>query len=477
MDWLCTFRAISRAFSAILIAAAAPVSAQQTVAETELATGKRLLAQEHPDVLRVMARNDGFGGPRSSLIANRMQDRAPELVEEARSKMTVEPQGEGLWLIRFPYVNVVLVETRDSLVVLDTGYAAIGPVLRDLIPTLSAKPLKTIVMTHTHVDHAYGAFALLKDKPQIIASELFPRMADTDIRLRGSIAKYNNQPLANQPTSRADFVMPTLMFRDRMERTIGGEKFVFIHAKGETEEQIYIWMPRRKALITADYYQGFLPNAGNGKRIQRHVEEWTAALRHMISLKPALLLPMHGKAIVGEAPVAEALGTTADAMEHITKQVVDRLNTGDRKDVILSSLDWPERFAKSPLLTTSYVRPEDIGKMVAHRWTGWWDDIPSHYNALNFEEEAREAVALAGGVVAIDKRARALLENNPRLATRLADWAFFGAPDDPIAMQLAVYVYMARIAAPDTPIQEATIYLDIAARARARLDESKKSAH
>ncbi len=474
MDWLCIFRAINRGFSALLLAVAAPIAAEPTVAEAELATGKRLLAQEHPDTLRAMARNDGFGGPRSSLIANRMQDRAPELVAEARIKMTVEPHGKGLWLIRFPYVNVVLVETKDSLVLLDTGYAAIGPVLRDLIPTLSPKPLKTIVITHTHVDHAYGAFALLKDKPQIIASEIFPRIVDTDIRLRGSIAKYNNQPLANQPTSRADFVMPTLTFRDRMDRTIGGEKFVFIHAPAETEEQIYIWMPGRKALVTADYYQGFLPNAGNGKRIQRHVEEWTAELRHMVSLKPALLLPMHGKVVVGESPIADALTTTADAMEHITNQVVDRLNKGERKDVILSSLDWPDNFANSPLLATSYVRPEDIGKMVAHRWTGWWDDIPSHYNALNFEEEAREAVALAGGVEAIEKRARALIKTDPRLATRLADWAFFGAPDSTVAMQLAVDVYLARIAAPDTPIQEATIYLDIAAKARARLEMLKK---
>ncbi len=262
-----------------------------------------------------------------------------------------------------------------------------------------------------------------------------------------------------------------------MKLTIGGEKFDFIHAPAETEEQIYIWMPERKVLITADYFQGFLPNAGNGKRMQRHVEEWSAALRHMASLKPALLLPMHGSAIAGEAAIADALNITAEAMEHIIDQVVDQLNKGERKDVILSTIDWPERFAKSPLLAPSYVRPEDIGKMVAHRWTGWWDDIPSHYNALNFEAEAREAVALAGGVAAIEQRARALLKTDPRVATRLTDWAFFGAPDSPVAMQLAVDVYLARIAAPDTPIQEATIYLDIAANARARLETLKKSAH
>jgi alkyl sulfatase BDS1-like metallo-beta-lactamase superfamily hydrolase len=441
----------------------------QTDAEKDIAAGRRMLAQEHPEIVQALARYDGFGGPASRLIANRMQDRAPELVAEARSKMTIEPKGKGLWLIRFPYVNVVLVETKDSLVLLDTGYAAIGPVLRDVIPTLSLKPLKTIVITHTHVDHAYGAFALLKDKPQIIASDLFARMADTDIRLRGSVAKYNNQPLVHQPKSRADFVMPSVTFRDRMERTIGGEPFVFIRASGETEEQLYIWLPARRTVVTADYYQGFLPNAGNGKRIQRHVEEWVAALRHMVSLKPAQLLPMHGSAIAGEEAIKQALNIHAEAMEHIATQVVERLNKGERKDVILSSIDWPPRFANSPLLAPSYVRPEDIAKMVAHRWTGWWDDIPSHHNALNFEEEAREAVALSGGVDALDGRARALLHSNPRLATRLADWAQFGAPDNAKALQLAIDIYLARIAMPDTPIQEATIYFETAASARSKL--------
>jgi hypothetical protein len=51
----------------------------------------------------------------------------------------------------------------------------------------------------------------------------------------------------------------------------------------------------------------------------------------------------------------------------------------------------------------------------------------------------------------------------------MADWALYGAPGDPLALRLAVDVYMARLAAPDTPVQEATIYLEAAARARAAL--------
>lgn len=439
-------------------------------------TGRAILAREYPEVIRHMGRNDGFGGPSSPAIARAMLSDAPELVADAKSKMVIENHGapgRGLWLIRFPYVNVAVVETRDSLVLIDSGYASIGEVLKEVLPTLSDKPLSTIVLSHVHVDHAYGARALmgLTPRPDVIASDLFPAMMDKEIRLGGSIGRFNNQPLELQPASRADVVMPNIVFRDRMEMTIGGEKFVFVRSPAETEEQIWVWMPDRKALFTADYYQGFLPNAGNGKRIMRHITEWAHAFRQMAALEPELLLPMHSGAITDKAEIAAALTLNAEALEWIDERVVAQLNAGVRKDLIAAKLEWPDRFAEAPLLDPQYNRPSDIARMVARRWTGWWDDIPSHFAALPFEAEAREAVRLAGGVEALDKRARALLPTEPRLAARLADWARFGAPDDPRALRLAVDVYMARIAEPDMPVQESLIYFDVAAKARARLEE------
>jgi hypothetical protein len=109
--------------------------------------------------------------------------------------------------------------------------------------------------------------------------------------------------------------------------------------------------------------------------------------------------------------------------------------------------------------------------MIMKRWTGWWDDVPSHFAAMTFDAEAREVLRLAGGLDAVEKRARAVLPTNPMLAARLADWANFGASDNPKALQLAIDVYLARIAEPDMPVQEGLIYLDVAAKARARLAE------
>ncbi len=435
--------------------------------------GRMLIAQEHPDIVRHMARQDGFGGPKSALIARAMLSTAPEVVAEARAKMSIEPHGKGMWLIRFPYVNVALIETRDSLVLFDSGYASIGVVLKDVIPTLSKKPLKTIFLSHTHVDHSYGARELVKlpSHPRVIASAEMLKAIDTDLRLGGSIGRYNNQPLALQPSSKTDVVMPDETFEGRKTYRIGGETFEVLHAPGETEDQIWLSIPSRKTIVTADYYQGFLPNAGNGKRMQRYIEEWTAAYREMAALKPEIMLPMHGAAIEGADKIVPTLTTYADAFDYISTQVVARLNAGERKDVIAATIDWPERFSKNPLLEAQYNRPADIARMIMKRWTGWWDDVPSHFAAMTFDAEAREVLRLAGGLDAVEKRAREVLPTNPMLAARLADWAYFGAPDEAKALQLAIDVYLARIAEPDMPVQEGLIYLDMAAKARARLAE------
>jgi glyoxylase-like metal-dependent hydrolase (beta-lactamase superfamily II) len=428
--------------------------------------------------MRHMARQDGFGGPSSPKIARAMLSDAPELVAEAKAKMTVEAVGKGMWLIRFPYVNVALVETRSGLVLFDTGYAAIGPVLAEIIPTLSAKPLTHIVISHVHVDHAYGWPALKAKWPKAktIASDLYPAMAAKEVRLGGSIGRLNNQPLPLQPTSTDRLPKADITFRDRMVIQIGGERFELFHAPGETEEQIWMAMPGRRAIFTADYFQGFLPNAGNGKRILRHVDEWAAALRTMAGVKPAILMPMHGALLTDEAEIDRRLTVLAEAFEYLSNETVRRLNAGERRDAIAATITWPERFAREPSLDPQYNRPEDISRMVAMRWTGWWDGLPAHFAALPFEAEAKEAVRLAGGVEAIDQRARALLQSDPKLAARLADWAYYGAPDDPRALRLTVDVYMARLAEADMPVQEGTVYFDHAAKARAQLELLAKSA-
>ena len=291
-------------------------------------------------------------------------------IDDAKKMTKVIAAGERMWVIKMPIVNSVLFETDEGLVVVDTGMAPAGPALVEAIRSVSDKPIVKIILTHGHVDHAYGTYALKEDSPnaEVIAHEnIIPRF-ERYMRLPGSFSKYMTQPLEELPVSKDQLVWPDTTFEDRIEIMVGGEKFVLQHRKGETDDQLYVWVPGRQALASADYYQGFLPNAGNGKRVQRYVEEWAFAMREMADLKPQYLLPSHGDPITDAMTINENFIVLARAFESITKQTMEGLNKGLRKDLIVDSIELPEELANHPTLNVQYVTPKDISKMLLKQY-------------------------------------------------------------------------------------------------------------
>jgi alkyl sulfatase BDS1-like metallo-beta-lactamase superfamily hydrolase len=399
-----------------------------------------------------------------------MFGRGQEAIDAARTGTTIVEVAPRTWLIRLPIVNAVLFETDEGLVLVDVGMAPGGPAVVEAMRSVSDAPLHTVVFTHGHVDHAYGAWALeaAGEVPlQIVAHEAIRDRFERYIALRGSIAGYMSQPVDQLPASRDDIVWPTVTFDDRLELEIGGERFVLVHHPGETDDHLYVHVPGRRIVASGDYYQGFLPNAGNGKRVQRHVKEWIVALREIAALSPDLLLPAHGEPIRGEALIGSRLGVLADALEHIRRHTLDALNRGLPRDEVFASLPWPPRFADDPTLRIQYVTPQDISRMVIKRYTGWWDDVPSSWTPAPLADQGRAMVTLAGGMASLDAFARETARTDLRLACHLADQAFRADPGDPLARQLVLDVYLARILDPSSNTQEILAYLDQMARARA----------
>jgi alkyl sulfatase BDS1-like metallo-beta-lactamase superfamily hydrolase len=421
---------------------------------------KRLLI-EHPKALAAIAEGGAFGGEFSASVAQNMFARDPDAIADARAKMKVVEVAPRTWHIRLPIVNAVLFETDGGLVLVDTGMTPAGPAVLDALRQVSDQPLHTIIYTHGHVDHAYGTWALVEggEQPEIIAHASLQDRFERYLRLPGSIARYMSQPEEQLPRNRDDLVWPTRTFEERLEIEVGGERFVLAHHPGETDDQLYVWAPERRVLASADYYQGFLPNAGNGKRVQRFIEEWALALREMAALEPAILLPAHGEAISDPARIHEVLSVLADAFDIIVEQTLAGLNEGLRKDQVAAQVALPEGLAAHPTLEERYVTVSDISKMVARRYTGWWDDVPSHWSPSPRDVEARAIVDLAGGVPKLV---------DVQLASHLADWAWLAAPEDSEVQQLVIDVYAARIVDDRSVTQAQLAYLDAMTAARVR---------
>jgi len=434
---------------------------------------RTMVLAENPQMINRIMEGGAFGGEYSLSAAQNMFGRTEDAIEDVRNKTQVIEVGPRSYLIRMPIVNAAFFETDEGIVLVDTGMGPAGPAILDAIRSVSDKPIHTIIYTHGHVDHAYGTWAIMEagETPQIIGHELLEERFHRYIRLRGSLAKYMSQPEEQLPSSEADLVWPTRYMSDRLELEIGGETFVLQHHKGETDDQLYVWVPGRGALASADYYQGFLPNAGNGKRYQRHVEDWVVALEEMASLEPKILLPAHGEAITDGATIVENFSVLAEALQYIVDYSIEGLNAGKRKDLIYGSVQLPEHLATHPTLNVQYVTPNDISKMVIKKYTGWWDDIPSSWTPASMEDQGNMIIELAGGnIPTITTYARGLIGQDIRLASHLTDWLFYARPDDADVQQLVFDVYRARILDPDTNTMEMLTYLDqmTAARERSR---------
>jgi len=432
--------------------------------------------REHGHILKAMLASEhaGFGGEVSFAIANHMASRSdPAAIADARAKLRVESHGEGTWFLRLPWVNVAVFETEEGLVLVDTGYAPAGPALVDTLRKLSDKPVHTIIYSHHHLDHAYGTWALIEagETPRIIAEESFLHEMGLDIRLADyANVKLNDQDPRDIPRSWDDVHAPTETFRGQTTLSIGGEDFVLTHARGETADHLWVHVPSRSTVVSGDLHQPFLPNAGNGKRRQRYLQEWADALREMAALEPALLLPMHGPVMTEPAEIQNKLDVVASTFEAITEQVTNGLNAGLRQDEVIASVKLPTELQNHPQLDTYYNTVADVAKMGVREYSGWWDGVPSHWSPATREAQGRMIMELAGGAEGLVQRARELMASDPALASHLADWAFHADPNNPAILQLGIDTYASRIQ-PGIPLQEINVYLSHMVELKWRLQQ------
>lgn len=340
------------------------------------------------------------------------------------------------WWIQPGLVNVALFETDEGLLLVDAGCAGDGPSLLRAVRSVSDQPLKAVVYTHGHSDHAFGLWAFLEagEQPEIYAHRDLPAHLQRYAKTSALNGLINGQrpDVEGRTWFRDDdqVVWPTVLFDDSLEIELGGETFVLRHAKGETDDATWVWAPARRAIAAGDLVTGYLPNAGNPRKVQRYAEEWADAAEEMAALRPEHLLPGHGDPVSGEAAIADELGAMARYLRVIVDHTLAGLNAGLLHDVIVDTLEIPAELRDHPRLAPLYDQAEFICRNVIRRYSGWWDGYPSHLLPASQDAQAAEIAALAGGVDVLVRRAREVLATDPRLAGQLAEWAFLADRSD-----------------------------------------------
>ncbi|QXC61189.1 MBL fold metallo-hydrolase [Aquihabitans sp. G128] len=361
------------------------------------------------------------------------------------------------------FSHVVAFRTDEGLVLFDASSAFTGRGVTASLRAWSDEPVHSLVYTHGHVDHVGGSGALLADgaarghaAPHVVGHEnvaaRFDRYRETNgwnlaINARQFGPGFGGGAGASgraRPFLPDDAAEVTEAYRDDLDLSVGGLDLELHHARGETDDHTWAWIPAHRAVAVGDFVAWVFPNAGNPQKVQRYPGEWAAALREMIAKEPELLLPAHGLPVAGRERVATVLGDLATALERLVADVVGAMNQGATLDEIVHSVRVADDLLHRPWLRPVYDEPEFVVRNIWRLYGGWWDGDPAELKPAQADVLAVELADLAGGAHRLAARAEQLSESGDhRLACHLVELATRATDDDGL-WRLRARLYRAR---------------------------------
>ncbi|MGY6502638.1 MAG: alkyl sulfatase dimerization domain-containing protein [Acidimicrobiales bacterium] len=362
------------------------------------------------------------------------------------------------------FSHVIVLRTDDGLACFDTSAMRTG---RDVVRSIrrwSPDPFATLIYTHGHIDHVGGSGAFLADNesaghpaPAVVAHENVPARMDRydltngynvtiNARQFGGVRGGSGLGLGHGARFLDDSVArPDRIVGDRHDETVGGLSIELRHAKGETDDHLWAYLPDHRALCTGDFLIWNFPNAGNPQKVQRYPLEWAAALRDMIATEAELLLPVHGLPIAGRERIATVLDDVATALERLVSDTLWLMNEGATLDHIVNTVRVDPELLAKPYLRPLYDEPEFVVRNVWRLYGGWYDGNPARLKPAPQAVFATEMAALSGGVDRLVARALDLTASGDlRLACELIELAVSAAPEDRDAHRARADIYERR---------------------------------
>ncbi len=354
------------------------------------------------------------------------------------------------------FASANTIDTGEALVMLDTG--AFNDT-RDLFAAVRAwrpdKRLAAAVYSHHHVDHIFGVTPFDKEaeqgksvRPIVYGHANIGPNFDRYKQTLGWNAAINVRQFAF-PVERFRwpdaYRYPDVSYQHGLTFRSGDLTFELHHARGETDDATWTWIPENKILAPGDLFIWAAPNAGNPQKVQRYAGEWAAALRQMDALGADTMIPGHGLPIFGADRIHQALSDTAELLETLEAQVVAMMNRGVTLDAVLHGVQMPQHLLEKPYLRPVYDDPQFILRNIWRLYGGWYDGEPDNLLPAPRAEQAGEWVKMAGGVEAVLRRATELTAaGNSRLACHLVEYAVLAAPDSAEVHAVRAEVYGVR---------------------------------
>ena len=327
---------------------------------------------------------------------------------------------EGIHVaVGFALANAIMIEGDGSNIIIDTtGTVETAQEVKDLFDSINSNPVEAIIYTHNHGDHTYGATVFAEDSTEIYAHEstgkylsrvigiLRPIISSRSSRMFGNVLpreEVENNGIGpfleiGRDGRKPGLLYPTKTFSDKLAFTAAGIEIELYHAPGETNDQLFVWLPEKRALFPGDNFYKTFPNLYTIRGTPyRDLVGWVNSIDMMRYLEPEYLVPSHTRPLVGAKTINNLLTTYRDAIQYVHDQTIRLMNMGMEPDEIAENLILPKHLGDSPYLQEFYGSPAWSAKNVFSGYLGWFDGNPSSLKPLPKREEATNIINLAGG--------------------------------------------------------------------------------
>ena len=308
----------------------------------------------------------------------------------------------------------------------------------------NSNPIKAIIYTHNHGDHTFGAAYYLttqQERPKIIAHQttdyymqrilgiINPIISTRSTRMFGTalpeddVINVGIGKSLNVSKSPFGYVKPDTTFKDELKLNIAGINIELYHAPGETNDQLFVWLPNHKSLMPGDNIYKTFPNLYTIRgTTHRDVTGWISSLDHMRSFYPEYVFPSHTKPIIGFETISDTFIIYRDAIQFVHDQTVRLMNQGYYPDQIIELVDLPAAIKESPFLNEFYGTVRWSVKSIFNGYLGWFNGNPAELDPLSRKDEAQNFADLVGGEEALFLAlTNAVNQNEMQWALELSD--------------------------------------------------------
>ncbi|NVN91848.1 MAG: MBL fold metallo-hydrolase [Desulfuromonadales bacterium] len=186
--------------------------------------------------------------------------------------------------------NAGIVIGLDGVLVVDTLISAKeGERFLADIRRVTDKPIKYVVNTHTHLDHALGNCVFARLGATVISHEADRTML---IAQGAAILQHaGDYGLKPEEMAGTQVVIPSLAFSERMIIDLGGEEVQLIRtAPSHTAGSLVVCLPAKKLLFSGDIlFTDFHPFLADGD-----ISGWTRTIDSLLAMDVERIIPGHG---------------------------------------------------------------------------------------------------------------------------------------------------------------------------------------